>query len=355
MPDTPEPILLYTLPPLREAAKVLKNEKIDVAVDNCIEYYLAHEDLFDLTRITHFVVYMIEALIDLGREETVVDILSYYKEIIKEKGYVEATNEVSWICAPGIAQLAICWYKLGDLETADIAMKWMEEHQTDFGGFYGSFGDGASYLEKEEISWAMKFYLDANKLRIRKFFNENAGDAAVYPETIESSDSRYQYLKKFIKDGMKVAEIGCGKGRFLRNLNEDFNNLSLIGVDISEEMIKYLPDGIEGRVGELENTSLMDNCYDVVFCIEALEHAINRVAALKEMTRILKKGGTLIIIDKNKEYWGRMNCPSWENWFNKEELVKEMEDFLSNVSYEELDNMNNSEDHLICGWSGKKR
>ena len=32
------------------------------------------------------------------------------------------------------------------------------------GGFFGSYGKGANYFTKEEISWAVKFFIDAEHL-----------------------------------------------------------------------------------------------------------------------------------------------------------------------------------------------
>lgn len=355
MKDVPEPILLYTLPPMKKVAELYSNEKLKYAVNNCLEYYLSHENFLNRNYITHFVVYMIEALIDLGREESVEEIMDLFKQKIVKKGYVEAKSGVDWICTPGMAQLALCWYKLDDNETADIAMNWVEKNQTFLGGFYGSYGVDATYLESEEIAWAVKFYLDANKLRIRRHFDQTADDKRVYPEEVGHDDCRYLFLKEYLMDGMNIAEIGCGKGRFLRNIKEDYNDITLIGVDISESMLSYLPQDIEGEIGELENIPLQNETYDLVFCIEALEHAINRKAALREMVRILKPNGRLIIVDKNKQCWGQIKCPSWEDWFNENEMIELLSEQLDDVNCSKLENDNNENDLLFLGWTGIKR
>ena len=66
------------------------------------------------------------------------------------------------------AQLAIAWYKLGELEPADKALNCLIGLQTSTGGFCGSYGSGKMYLPDEEISWAVKFFLDALLLRERQ-------------------------------------------------------------------------------------------------------------------------------------------------------------------------------------------
>lgn len=46
------------------------------------------------------------------------------------------------------------------------------------------------------------------------------------------------------------------------------------------------------------------NYFDVVYCKNVLEHLTNPGFALKEMHRVLKKGGKLILITDNSSYFG---------------------------------------------------
>jgi malonyl-CoA O-methyltransferase len=46
-------------------------------------------------------------------------------------------------------------------------VRYLERLQHPGGGFFGSYGKGAIYFTKEEISWAVKFFIDAELLAAR--------------------------------------------------------------------------------------------------------------------------------------------------------------------------------------------
>lgn len=156
---------LYALPPLQEVAEVLQKPEYRAAAERCLEYYLGHKAALQIGTLTHFLAYELEALLDLGGTEAAIPVLDTLRKLQAEDGSVRGTNGVSWVCTPGLAQLAVCWYKVGDRDPANKAMKWLEGHQMPSGGFLGSYGAEATYFPDVEIPWAAKFYLDANLLR----------------------------------------------------------------------------------------------------------------------------------------------------------------------------------------------
>ena len=156
---------LYVLPALRDASTALQEPKYQEGADRCLEYYLERRGALQIGTLTHFLGYELEALIDLGRTEAAVPVLGALRRLQGEDGSVRGKGGVSWVCTPGLAQLAVCWYKIGDRGAADRAMSWLERHQMPSGGFLGSYGAEATYFPDVEIPWAVKFYLDANLLR----------------------------------------------------------------------------------------------------------------------------------------------------------------------------------------------
>jgi len=156
---------MYVLPPLIAAAGMFHDTGLKSAVENGLEHYLKSQDALNLGTLTHFLAYELEALIDLGEIERALPVLNRIREMQEVDGSVRGWPGVSWVCTPGLAQLAVCWYKVGQREPADKALKWLESHQSRSGGFLGSYGDGASYFPDVEIPWAAKFYLDAALLR----------------------------------------------------------------------------------------------------------------------------------------------------------------------------------------------
>lgn len=163
--DIPMSAHMYALPPLRQAAGTLRKPEYRTASEHCLEYYLRWSGALQIGTLTHFLAYELEALLELDRSEAAIPVLDGLRKLQAEDGSVRGANGASWVCTPGLAQLAVCWYKVGDRNAADKAMKWLETHQMPSGGFLGSYGPQATYFPDVEIPWAAKFYLDANLLR----------------------------------------------------------------------------------------------------------------------------------------------------------------------------------------------
>jgi ubiquinone/menaquinone biosynthesis C-methylase UbiE len=77
-------------------------------------------------------------------------------------------------------------------------------------------------------------------------------------------------------------------------------------LDCAVEALKHLQQkGYNTKEGDIINLPLDAGFADVVFCSEVLEHVENYQTALKEMHRILKTGGRLILtVPVYEKYWG---------------------------------------------------
>jgi len=160
-----EGIHLYVLAPLKRAAKILRKPEYEIAAEECLQYYLRQRDSLQVSNLTHFLGYELEALIELDLSDLAKPILEKLRERQRPDGSLPGKEGVSWVCVPGLAQLAVCWYKIEEQDPADRAMEWLEAHQQATGGFLGSLGKGAGYFPNTEIPWAAKFYLDAYHLK----------------------------------------------------------------------------------------------------------------------------------------------------------------------------------------------
>jgi malonyl-CoA O-methyltransferase len=160
---------LYVLPPLIAAGTRLHEPAYLDAAFRALAYYKNRRDLVEfkseLGTLSHIFGYMMEALVELGEVELARQGLAQAAAIQTPTGAIPAYPGVRWICSTGMAQLALAWYKLGDRPRADSALGYLQTLQLPSGGFYGSYGSGAMYLPKLEISWAVKFFIDCLSLR----------------------------------------------------------------------------------------------------------------------------------------------------------------------------------------------
>lgn len=354
--NCPESVQLYVLPPLVDAAVRFECGRYGEAARRCAEYYLGQPDSLRIDDLTHFLAYELEALIDLGYEDRTRKTLEALAAVQRADGAVRGMGgpgRPDWVCAPGLAQLAICWYKLDTAGPADRAIAWLERRQERDGGFRGSYGRGASYKAGVEVSWAPKFFLDAHLLRVSAFFARHAHE---FPNDVGSADGRLAAIASRVRPGDRVLDVGCGKGRFLKALAATQGDAVYCGVDPAPALLGAVPGGIATALGTLENIPHPDASFDVVFAVEAIEHSVAPMRAVSEMLRVTVPGGWVAIVDKHRGAWGRMACPPWERWPDAAELTGRLRlecDDVSSVSVSFDDHP--ASDGLMMAWSGRKR
>ncbi len=120
--------------------------------------------------------------------------------------------------------------------------------------------------------------------------------------------SRLMYKKmkivlEYVKGGESLIDIGCGTGEFILQLKERFDRL--VGIDASLHAIEFTA----GRVGkdksillecgELNSFHFPTDYFNVCLCLDVLEHVRNLYPLVKEIYRILRPGGEIIVTVPN--------------------------------------------------------
>lgn len=135
--------------------------------------------------------------------------------------------------------------------------------------------------------------------KIKERFDELSD---IFPESVEVSDSRIQAISRFFGDvnGKRILDAGCGKGRFSKVFLE--MGAYVIGLDLSEKLLNETKEINNGSflLGSVTNLPFNDKTFDLVFSIEVMEHVPDTDKTIREMVRVLKKNGRIVIIDKNK-------------------------------------------------------
>jgi len=195
------------------------------------------------------------------------------------------------------------------------------------------------------------------RARIQASFDEASRDEEHFPSTIDPRIYHVKLIADHLGDlrGKRVLDVGCGKGRFARVFHERQPDAELWGLDISAEMLRYVPAGIQTRAGSMTDLPFPDGWFDAAYATESLEHAVEIDKAVAEICRVVKPGGRIAIIDKNAEHWGRLETPEWEKWFTRKELESLLRRHCRAVSSRFISYWEDVEpDGLFLAWLAEK-
>lgn len=105
--------------------------------------------------------------------------------------------------------------------------------------------------------------------------------------------------------GSTLLDVGCGIGGSSRILAQDYE-FSVTGVTISPQQVKrakeLTPEGVDAKflVDDAMALSFPDASFDVVWSVEAGPHMPDKEIFAKELMRVLKPGGILVVADWNQ-------------------------------------------------------
>ena len=337
-----ELIHLYCLSPIREVGIHFSKPELLEMVDLSIDYYKQNhmEEILHFDLLSHFYAYVMEALVDLGELELVKAAMNNIANFQTEDGAVPGYNDVHWVCSTGLFQLALTWFRVGDIERGNKAFSYACRLQNESGGWYGSYpsveDESNDYFAASEISWAVKYFLDALYYKNKAEFDISAPK---FMTSIDKDDERYKIILQNAKEvcllggDIRILDIGCGKGRYLKNLIDDLPDSQCYGVDISKNVIaEKTNQNIVWEEGSLTHIPFKDNNFAMAYTCEALEHAVDIKSAIREMARVVRPDGRIVIVDKNITALGTLEICEWEQWFDENELAAIMSEFCSEVN-----------------------
>jgi ubiquinone/menaquinone biosynthesis C-methylase UbiE len=113
-----------------------------------------------------------------------------------------------------------------------------------------------------------------------------------------------------LREAKSVLDIGCGTGNLALEIVKGLpSDGYVIGIDAGEKMVTLAKNKLQEKQMPIqflrvsaENISFKDGVFDCVFNVFLLHHLPMelKIAAFKEMYRVLKKGGELVTVDVDK-------------------------------------------------------
>ncbi len=159
----------------------------------------------------------------------------------------------------------------------------------------------------------------------------------IYRRYLESKPWLNELYTSFlnIKPGQKIVDIGCEPGDFTRQLARlSKQKATILGIDSNEKSIRAattdtkkarLSQCVSYELGDVYKIPLEDGYADLTCCRTLLMHLTEPLKAVKEMARVTRTGGSVVVLeggkmgafyDSNDEEYSMLAERAYEAWIN---------------------------------------
>lgn len=163
-----------------------------------------------------------------------------------------------------------------------------------------------------------------------KDYTTTVGIGSVVPVQIEAY---FLALNKYLPESAKVLDVGFGLGYGLSILS--IKACEAYGVDVDKKTFDYCQQTIVGRNPRLVELNLYDgyhlpysdNYFDIVTCVDVIEHVEDYYTLINEMLRVSKTGVFISTPNKLPEYTNPDGTPK-NYWHLREWSFEELNSIL---------------------------
>jgi SAM-dependent methyltransferase len=148
--------------------------------------------------------------------------------------------------------------------------------------------------------------------RLRDVYEQRA--ELEYPDAVSLPDPRldrkFERMFELLRERLPVESMldaGCGDGRYLAAVGTTGHVPGrLVGSDISERILETArataaAHGVQPELvrANLEALPFADASFELVLSVQVIEHLLDPAAGLRELARVLRPGGTLLLSTDN--------------------------------------------------------
>ena len=143
--------------------------------------------------------------------------------------------------------------------------------------------------------------------------NLDSSEADIREADLAKALARFEYFDRYLAHwrDLEVLDVGCGQGTVSTFLAG--RGCHVFGVDSDPQNVKLAAErairegrAIDYRVGTTEQLPYDDHQFDVVICLDVIEHTTDVSRVIGEMSRVLQPGGYLFFDSMNRTWASRV-------------------------------------------------
>jgi len=190
---------------------------------------------------------------------------------------------------------------------------------------------------------------------------EKGGCVAVV-ELLPNEEALVRELCRRLKqrEARRILDVGCGTGKLAlfiaEMLREQKEECVVVGIDTDTTKVKKARERalsmkfVSFEVQSATQTRFKDGSFDAVVSLKALHEISDAYAALREVFRVLRAGGSIFIID-----WVRCTATESHAHFPLYFTEESMRDALLNAGFEDVSIEKSESGELMLAYGLKKK
>lgn len=109
-----------------------------------------------------------------------------------------------------------------------------------------------------------------------------------------------------LKPRMEALDAGCGSGRTLQELARYCGSVAGLELDPEAAEVARTQGNFDVRTGRVEELPWATDSFDLITCLDVIEHTPDDTVALRELRRVSRSGGWLILtVPAYQALWSR--------------------------------------------------